>query len=178
MNEAIEEDLERWEEASGGPPRLLDNRALLKPISVLDFPRNPASVDPTAAVSTALETMAAKNLGALLVVEAGKVVGIFSERDALRKGLWSGKGLDRPVREFMTPKPEVLTPHDPIALAMNRMGMGGYRHVPLVDNAGKPVGMLVMRDVVRYIVRFFPNVALNVPPHSVHEPPERNVEGG
>ena len=130
------------------------------------------------AVAKALEVMSSKNLGALLVVEKGRVVGIFSERDALRKRLYEGKGLDRPVREVMTANPEVLTPHDPIALAMNRMGMGGYRHVPLVDGERRPVGMLVMRDVVRYIVRFFPNVALNVPPHSVHEPPERNVEGG
>ena len=178
MSEAIEEDLERWEEASGGPPRQLDNRALMKPISLLDYPKNPASVGPSTPAGAALDTMAARNLGALLVVEGGKVVGIFSERDALRKRLFAGKGLDRPVREFMTPNPEVLTPHDTIALALNRMGMGGYRHVPLVDGERRPVGLLVMRDVVRYIVRFFPNLALNVPPYSVHEPPERNVEGG
>jgi CBS domain-containing protein len=178
MSEAVEEDLERWEEASGPSVRRLDNRALLRPISTLDYPKNPASVGPAVPVGKALETMAARNLGALLVVEGGRLVGIFSERDALRKGLYAGASADRPVREFMTAKPEVLTPHDPIALAMNRMGMGAYRHVPLVDNEGRPVGLLVMRDVVRYIVRFFPDVALNVPPHSVHEPPERNVEGG
>ena len=178
MSEAVDEDLERWEEASGPAPRRLDTRALLRPISTLDYPKNPASVAPTTPVGKVLETMAAKNLGALLVVENGLLAGIFSERDALRKGLYDAKSLDRPVREFMTANPEVLTPHDPIALAMNRMGMGAYRHVPLVDPRGRPVGLLVMRDVVRYIVRFFPGEALNVPPHSVHEPPERNVEGG
>ena len=105
------------------------------------------------------------------------MIGIFSERDALRKGLYKGGG-DSPVREFMTANPDCLTPEDPIALAMNRMGVGGYRHVPLVDSSHRPVGMIVMRDVVRYILLYFPAEALNVPPHSEHDPPERNLEGG
>jgi CBS domain-containing protein len=112
------------------------------------------------------------------VVDGGRVVGIFSERDALRKGLWSGKNLDAPIRKFMTPDPQTLTPHDAIAMAMNRMGVGGFRHIPLVDGEHHPVGMLVMRDIVRYIARFFPNQALNVPPHSVTDPPDRDVHGG
>jgi len=178
MSEAIDEDLERWEESSGPAPRQLDARVLLRPIATLDYPKNPIALPPSTPVGKALETMSSKNLGAVLVVEEGRVVGIFSERDALRKGLWSGKQLDAPVRKFMTKDPETLTPHDAIAMAMNRMGVGGYRHVPLVDAERRPVGMLVMRDIVRYIARFFPNQALNVPPHSIHDPPERNVEGG
>ena len=178
MSEAIDEDLERWEEASGPAPRQLDARALLRPIATLDYPKNPVSVAPDSRVGKALETMQAKNLGAVLVVEDGKVVGIFSERDALRKGLWQGKELEAPVRKYMTKDPETLTPHDAIAMAMNRMGLGGYRHVPLVDAERRPVGMLVMRDIVRYIARFFPNQALNVPPHSVTDPPDRDVHGG
>lgn len=178
MSEAIDEDLERWEEASGPAPRQLDSRALLRPIATLDYPKNPVSFAPSTPVGKALESMSAKNLGAVLVVDGGRVVGIFSERDALRKGLWSGKDLDAPIRKFMTPDPQTLTPHDAIAMAMNRMGMGGFRHIPLVDGEHHPVGMLVMRDIVRYIARFFPNQALNVPPHSVTDPPDRDVHGG
>ena len=178
MSEAIDEDLERWEEASGPAPRQLDSRALLRPIATLDYPKNPVSFAPSTPVGKVLESMSAKNLGAVLVVDGGRVVGIFSERDALRKGLWAAKDLDAPVRKFMTANPETLTPHDAIAMAMNRMGMGGYRHIPLVDGEHRPVGMLVMRDIVRYIARFFPNQALNVPPHSVTDPPDRDVHGG
>jgi CBS domain-containing protein len=134
-------------------------------------------VAPADPVRKALDIMSSRNLGALLVVENGKVVGIFSERDALRKGLYR-EGTDRPVRELMTPDPDCLTPEDPIAFAMNRMGVGGYRHVPLVDDHRRPVGMLVMRDVVRYILQFFPAEALNVPPHSEHAPPNHDLEGG
>ena len=177
MGEGIDEDLEMWEEASGPAPKALDNRALLRPIKSLRYPKNPASVAPGDPARKALDLMSEKNLGALLVVEKGKVVGIFSERDALRKGLYR-EGGDGPVRDFMTPDPDCLAPEDSIAFAMNRMGVGGYRHVPLVDAQRRPVGMLVMRDVVRYILLFFPEQALNPPPHSEHDPPERNLEGG
>lgn len=177
MTEGIEEDLEMYEESSGPAPKALDNRALLRAIRTLPYPKNPLSVPPDEKAGAVLVLMGEKNVGAVLVVEKGKVVGIFSERDALRKGLYA-KGADRPVKDFMTAKPDCLTPDDSIALAMNRMGVGGYRHVPLVDSQRRPVGMLVMRDVVRYILLFFPAQALNVPPHSEVDPPERNPEGG
>ncbi len=177
MSEGMDEDLARWEESSGPPPRNLDNRALLSPIKSLKYPRHPLSVAPGEPVRRALDLMSSKNIGAVLVVDGGKVVGIFSERDALKKGLYR-EGVDRPIREFMTPDPDCLTPEDPIAFAMNRMGVGGYRHVPLVDDERRPVGMLVMRDVVRYILQYFPAEALNVPPHSEHAPPDRDLEGG
>jgi CBS domain-containing protein len=177
MSEGMDEDLARWEESSGPPKKNLDNRALLKPISSLKYPRHPLSVPPGEPVQKVLDLMSSKNIGAVIVVEGGKVTGIFSERDALRKGLYRGAG-DRPVREFMTPNPDCLAPEDPIAFALNRMGMGGYRHVPLVDHERRPVGMLVMRDAVRYILLHFPAEALNVPPHSEHAPPDRDLEGG
>jgi CBS domain-containing protein len=178
VSEDIEEDLAMYEEASGPKVKRLDNRVLLRPISDLRYPKSPAAVPPTEPVGKTLELMASKNLGALLVVDGGKVVGIFSERDALRKGVFQGGKGTKPVREFMTPNPDCLAPTDSIAMAMNRMGVGGYRHVPLVDAEHRPVGMLVMRDVVRYIVAFFPSEALNLPPHSEHNAPERNLEGG
>ncbi len=178
MSGDYEEDLDMYQEAAGPPVRQLDNRALLRPIADLKFPRNPLSTAPGTPVGEALALMASKNIGAILVVEGGKVIGIFSERDALRKGLFQAGKDDRPIREFMTAKPDCLTPHDPIALAMNRMGVGGYRHVPLVDDQHRPVGMLVMRDVVRFILLHFPREALNCAPHSEHDPPERNADGG
>ena len=178
MSDGYDEDLRRWEEASGPPRKALDGRALLRPISVLPYPRSPVAVAPSDPVGAALETMSSRNLGAVLVVEGGKVVGIFSERDALRKGLFAGGKGGRPVREFMTRDPDCLTPDDSIALALNRMGVGGYRHVPLVDAQKRPVGLLVMRDAVRYVLGYFPKEVLNVPPHSEHTPPERSTEGG
>lgn len=178
MSNGYEEDLDMYMEAAGAAPHTLDNRALLRPISRLRYPKNPLSFGPGTPVGEVLRAMSSKNLGAVLVVDGGRVVGIFSERDALRKGLFAAGTGDRALRDFMTPDPDCLTPHDSIAFAMNRMGVGGYRHIPLVDAQKRPVGMLVMRDLVRYIVNFFPAEALNVPPHSEHAPPERRTEGG
>ena len=178
MSDGFEEDLDMYDESQGPESKELDNRALLRPISDINYARSPVVVEPDTRLAEALETMARKRIGAVLVVDQGKVVGIFAERDLLIKRLYDGKGLDGPVRAFMTPDPECLTPHDPIAFALNRMVAGGYRHVPLVTAEGAPVGMLPMRDVVAYIVSFFPGEIFNVPPHSEHNPPDRAAEGG
>ncbi len=178
MTEGYDQDLAMYQEAGKPPRKRLDNRVLLRPISDLDYPKKPASVGPDAQVRDALQTMSDRNFGALLVVEGGKVVGIFAERDALRKKLYQGTDLERPVRDYMTPEPECLTPDDSIASALNKMVVGAYRHVPLVNAAQEPVGLLVMRDVMGYVVSFFPAEVLNVPPHSEHNPPNRQREGG
>ncbi len=178
MSDGFEEDLDMYEEAQGPESKELDNRALLRPISDISYARSPVVVEPATRLAEALETMARKRIGAVLVVDQGKVVGIFAERDLLIKRLYDGKGLDEPLRDFMTPDPECLTPHDPIAFALNRMVAGGYRHVPLITAEGAPVGILPMRDVVAYIVSFFPGEIFNVPPHSEHNPPDRAAEGG
>ena len=178
MSDGYEQDLEMYEAAGGLRQKQLDNRVLLRPISDLNYPKSPASVAPEATVEDALKAMTAMKVGALLVVRNGKVVGIFGERDVLMKGLYRGDALDRPVEEFMTPDPECLSIHDAIASALNRMVVGGYRHIPLVNVDRAPVGILVMRDVVRYVVSFFPAEVLNLPPHSEHDPPDRNLEGG
>ena len=58
------------------------------------------------------------------------------------------------------------------------MVTGGYHHIPLVNAEQAPVGILVMRDVVRYVVSFFPAEVLNLPPYSEHAPPDRSIYGG
>ena len=178
MSDGYEEDLAMYGESAGAKPRVLDNEVLLRPISSLRYPKKPLSVASSSPAKDALARMTEKRIGAVLVVDDGRVVGIFTERDALMKGLYAGGDINAPVSEYMTADPDCLTPHDPIAFAMNRMGLGGYRHMPLVDGEHRPVGMLVMRDVVRYIAAFFPAEALNLPPHSEHDPPERNIHGG
>ena len=77
-----------------------------------------------------------------------------------------GKGIDAsktPVRKRMTPNPESLRPTDSIAYALNKMSLGDYRHVPLVDNARVPVGVISVKDIVNYLVSFFPKSVMNLP---------------
>ena len=178
MPDGYEEDLAMYEESAEVKEKRLDIRVLMQPIREIGYPENPASVGPDDKVRDALDLMAEKRIGALLVVDEGKVVGIFGERDMLVKGLYQEERLDHPVRSYMAPDPVCLTPHDSIACALSRMTVGGYRHIPLVAPGGVPAGLLTMRDMMAFIVSYFPDEVLNLPPHSDHRPPERNVEGG
>ncbi len=133
------------------------------PISVLR-PKAPASVRPNTTVLDAVHLMTQKKIGCVCVTENEKLVGIFTERDVLRKivepGLDARKTL---VSEVMTHNPETLTPRDRMAFALNKMHVGGYRHIPLVDGT-KLVGVISVRDIADFIVEMFPEGVLNVPP--------------
>ena len=69
-----------------------------------------------------------------------------------------------PVDHVMTENPETLQATDSIVFALNKMSLGGFRHVPLVDDAGKPVGIISVKDIVDYIADFFAKEIQNVPP--------------
>ena len=102
----------------------------------------------------AIATMLERNVGALLVVDdSGKLIGIFSERDLLKKvaGIHVLYA-DMPVRSFMSCKPVTLAGTDTLAFALHKMDGGGYRHVPVIDQ-GKPVGVVSVRDMLRHITR-------------------------
>ena len=64
----------------------------------------------------------------------------------------------------MTADPETLRPEDRIAWALKLMHVGGYRHVPLTDETGRPVGVISVKDIVDFIVDLFPAPVLNLPP--------------
>ena len=115
-------------------------------------------------IGKVMEGMSQRNHGCVLVVDAdGTLAGIFTERDVLRKVV--GKvALSTPVSEVMTAEPEAVSFHDTIAVALNKMAIGGFRHVPLVNIQMKPVGIVSVRDVVGYFVRCFPSHVLNVSP--------------
>lgn len=135
-------------------------------IEELRFP--PAVVLPSdATVAKAIELMRKKKVGAVVVVAKGKkrkVAGIFTERDLLARVL-DRRGYGRlALAKVMTPAPETLRPKDRLAYALNRMSAGRFRHVPLVDDAGKPVGMLSIRDVIDFVVEVIPEAVLNLPP--------------
>ncbi len=146
-----------------------------EPIRILQ-PRTPLSLPPSATVADAVRMMREHRVGCLLVVANDRLVGIITERDLLLK-LEQGD-LDRPVSQLMTPDPEVLGLADPIAYALNKMSVGGFRHIPLVDATGRPVGIVSVKDIVDYIVDFFPNDILTVPPEPSQGERWRGRDGG
>jgi CBS domain-containing protein len=98
--------------------------------------------------------MAGLDIGALLVVDERQLlVGILTERDYLMKVVGLMPDFKRqPLRPIMTPNPETLRADDSLAYALQKMDIGGYRHLPVVDE-GRPVGVISVRDVIRHITR-------------------------
>ena len=136
-------------------------------------PAPPCHVNPRQTVAEAVELMRKERVGCILVCDANKLVGIFTDRDLTRRVLAAGKPLTLPVAECMTPNPVVVHPKDPIAAAVRRMEEGGYRHLPVVDEAGGPVGILSVKRIVHYLVEHFPTTVYNLPPDPDAVPQER-----
>jgi len=145
------------------------------PIRELEPPA-PVTVAESASIQWVIQLMLDRGLGAVLVQREGRTVGIFTERDVLRRVVSCAVGQDRPVSEVMTPDPESLGPDDGVAFALNRMIVGGFRHIPIVNDRGQPVGMLSQRDVVAFIVSRMPKRILNLPPEPHLE--ARTPDGG
>jgi CBS domain-containing protein len=109
----------------------------------------PIEVDPGLLVASAIETMRGADSDCLLVVEDGRLVGIFTDRDAVVKV--AGRSLDGLlVRDYMTADPVVLHHDDPIAIAIHKMAVGGFRHIPIVED-GRPTGVVTARDVFHHL---------------------------
>ena len=129
-------------------------RSLMEdPVAILS-PNKAITVSPTATVANVLQIMLKEKIGSLLIVgNDGKLLGIFSERDLLTKVA----GLNEPfenltVSQYMTAAPETVTAQDKLAFALHKMDIGGYRHMPIVDE-GRPTGIISVRDVLRHITR-------------------------
>ena len=160
-SEIADEELAGLEEPErSGARRVLDQDTIREPIRLLS-PRSPLCLEPEATLEEAVRLMREHHVGCVLAVRDGRLVGILTERDLLEK--LEGVDLSRPVRELMTPDPEVLRLDDPIVYALHRMSVGGYRHVPLVDDGGRPVGILSVKDIVHYVVSFFVSDVLTLP---------------
>lgn len=141
----------------------LDDGVLREPISTLE-PRAPVCVGRQDSIRQAIHLMQEHRIGCVLVTEAGRLVGIFTERDVLRQVVGSDIADTAPVSDLMTPGPETLTPDTAIAFALNKMSLGGFRHVPIVDDRNTPVGIVSVKDIVEYVASFFPQEIQNVPP--------------
>jgi len=99
-------------------------------------------------VEAAARLMKKKNIGALMVVDDGKLVGIFTERDALFRVLAENRDpRTTRVATVMTPDPRSVHPDKPFGSALFMMYEGGFRHVPVVEN-GRPLGMVSARDAL------------------------------
>jgi CBS domain-containing protein len=112
-------------------------------------PTPPLQVSPEQTVAEAVALMRQAKVGCVLVCEAGKVLGIFTERDLLRRVLAEQQRLSLPIAQVMTTDPVTVHPKQPVGAAVKLMVEGGYRHLPVVDEKGTAVGILSVKRIVR-----------------------------
>jgi CBS domain-containing protein len=138
-------------------------RGLSPPTAKIDTP-----------VSEAVSTMRARQVACVLIIAddgGGKLVGIFTERDLLNRVVAQGLSVDdTTLGEVMTPNPETLQLGDSISFAINRMAVGGYRNVPIVDAHHKPLAVLSIRHVVKHLRDVFEDSELIDLPAEVASP--------
>ncbi|MGH7804006.1 MAG: CBS domain-containing protein [Candidatus Binatia bacterium] len=157
--------------------RALDSDVFHEPAKLLAR-REPITIGETATVESAIELMREHRIGCLLVTRDEHLVGIFTERDVLYRVVAERRDARMTkVGDVMTEDPESLPADAEIAWAVNRMSLGGFRHVPLVDEEGRPVGILSVKDVVNYLAEFFPDEVMKLPPRPGLDVP-RTREGG
>lgn len=134
------------------PTSAFEQSVMYRPLTDLEMTHVHA-LPPDASLETAIHTLNRQQVDLLEVVEDGQLVGVLSVRDIMmRVGAAYRQKLHLPVRQFMTPNPETLPPDAPIAFAINKMDVGGYRHVPVMQD-GRVLGVVSVRDVIRYILK-------------------------
>jgi CBS domain-containing protein len=129
-------------------------------------PDEPLAVADTVSVQDAVARMMTLRRAAVLVVDGqGRLAGIFTERDVLTRvvaaGLSPGATL---VGAVMTRDPDSLSVSDRVAHAVNQMSVAGYRTIPLVDSNRRPVGVVTVSHIIKWMADLFPEAVLNLRP--------------
>ncbi len=130
-------------------------------------PVTPLCMAPTASGAEALAAMQAQKRGAVLVCQGESLVGIFTERDAL-KMMAAAASFDVPLQQLMIADPVVLRDDDKVGKAIAMMSRGGYRRLPIVDERGRPTGIVTLEGIMHYLAEHFPSTIYNLPPEPHH----------
>jgi CBS domain-containing protein len=154
----------------------LQRDVLDTPVSEL-MAHAPLVVDADATVVSAVNAMNENHTGCVLVQRNGQLVGIFTERDVLRKVIFRDNNRSWKVEAVMTRNPVSLPPSASVAYALNKMAVDGYRHIPIVDRTGKAIGVLSVKDIVNFVVECFPDGVHNLPDNPDKAIP-RTADGG
>jgi CBS domain-containing protein len=109
-------------------------------------------LSPRDTARTAVELMARRRIGAVPVVDKGRLVGIFTERDVVLRIVAAGRNADKTtLAKVMTPEPTTLAPTDSVRAALELMREGHFRHLPVVER-GRLIGIVSIRDLYQSVV--------------------------
>jgi CBS domain-containing protein len=131
-------------------------RRLQRTIAEIGWTRQVPQLARDVRVARALEAMQREAHDSVLVVDDGRLVGIFTTRDFLNRV--AARRLDPQdvaIGDVMTASPRTLAPDDPVAFAINWMAIEGFRNVPIVDREGHLLGVLTIWDVMRQLGELF-----------------------
>jgi CBS domain-containing protein len=136
----------------------------------------PLVVERAVSLASVIELMNARRETAVLVLDGERLIGIFTERDALTRVLPRGLDIHRTsVDEVMTESPHALDESTLLTSALRTLALAGYHHLPVVDAGGRPKGVVSLQTIVRFLVDEFPAEIMNAPPERDSFPPA--VEG-
>jgi CBS domain-containing protein len=171
-NDMLDDELSQMYEEVDRSAKVLDSTTFKKPIKHLRV-RKPLQVALGTTVSDAVRLMNEKGMGCVLVTQKEKLAGILTERDVLKKVVGKLDPDKTKVQDVMTPDPQGFQPEDSIAFVLNAMHVGGYRHVPIVNEQKKPIAVVSVKDVVAFILDNFPEDVLNLPPEPMRKTEQR-----
>src|SRR5689334_9851404 len=115
-------------------------------------------------VCDVLQQMRRARRTCVLVVESGRLVGIFTDRDVLQKVADAPATWDQAVDHFMTPDPQTVRPGDVVGDALRMMIAGHYRNVPVIAEDGTLCGNLTHFAIIKFLSDHFPEEIYNLPP--------------
>jgi CBS domain-containing protein len=145
-------------------------RRLEKTIEELGWTRNVPQLGRTDRVARAFDLMSREAHDCVMIVEDGKLVGIFTSRDFLnRVAAVRGDPSAIELGAVMTSGPRTLRPRDGVAFAINWMAIEGFRNVPIVDDSGHVAGVLTVWDVMRHLDSVFKEIEATPRPVRVQD---------
>jgi len=131
----------------------MDGRTLRVPINKLKL-KEVLCIEKSKSVKDAISLMKKADQACVCVVENKRLVGIFTERDVLTKVIGHNRDcVKTKLCDVMTANPEYLLMDDEVAFALNRMHVGGFRHIPLVNGDGIPEAILSVQDIATYLIQ-------------------------
>jgi len=121
-----------------------------------------------------IDQMRAEHVNCALIVDQGKLIGIFTDRDIVRRvvdvpGIW-----DKPIQEVMTPAPVTISPDASIRTALGLIHSRGFRNLPVIDESGNIAGNMTQYTLTQFLAERFPEEIYNLPPNPKLLPNARN----
>ena len=129
----------------------------------LSQPISPLIVEPSAEVGRVLQLLREQKRGCVLVCRDGALVGMFSEREAVRL-MAAGGPWEAPIQQFMVPTPAVLNPEDSMGVAIRKLSFSNQRRLPIVDKRGHPQGVVKLSRIVHFLVENVSKAVYTLPP--------------